>query len=500
MKLPKRANEDALKSISIDEQMVIAAITAASVLAETEETPQNVEDVDSSGAHFTIPVLIPEDTPSGDGREFVSGSLTTRDLPLPLMWQISTGDGHDGSFIVARIDSIDRISNGLGNAKGVFDTGPYGREAQRLVKSGFLRGISADLDQFEASVEQDDPALATNGIKNRKVVATSGRVMGATLVPKPAFQECFIILDEDPSFDEEDDFIPDGEYEDSLLDDVDNELAALAASSAPVIPPRGWFTNPKLNEPTPLTIDDDGKVYGHIASWNTDHIGLPRGTKAPRSASKYAYFRTGVLRTDDGTDVQVGQLTLVGGHAPLSASASEAVKHYDDTNSAVADVIAGEDAFGIWVAGALRPDLTPSQVRAFRASAPSGDWRPIGRNLELVAVCAVNCPGFPVARTIIAGGQQGALVAAGAAALMQIREEKSNTLEDRLAKLESLELYREREKALAKTKDLAELSIQRQNKLKENAELAINRLNSLKEEKNNELSIKIENLVKRIKE
>jgi hypothetical protein len=404
-----------------------------------------------------IPLVLPVEKSSGDNRSFERDSLSHRDLPLPLMWQIMTADGHNGSVIVGRIDSIDILPTGLGNARGVFDVGPYGREAERLVRNQFLRGTSADLDEFAATTEDDEDdsiemlaskdsedkdsdkdAKKKPDIKNRKITVDSARLMGVTLVAKPAFQECTIMIEPEPTLDTGENFLEDGVYED-LMDDMDEELAALAASGAPVVPPRKWFEDPKLDGPTPLTIDDDGRVFGHIASWKVDHIGYSRGTKPPRSASKYAYFRTGVLRTDDGSDVAVGQLTLAGGHASMSASAAEAAKHYDDTASAVADVAAGEDKHGIWVAGALRPDLSPSQVRAFRASAPSGDWRPIGNRLELVAVCAVNVPGFPTVRTMVAGGQLTALVAAGSAPLLALREEReASALEKRIARLEAV--------------------------------------------------------------
>ena len=103
----------------------------------------------------------------------------------------------------------------------------------------------------------------------------------------------------------------------------------------------------------------------------------------------------------------------MGGHAPLNFSASQAAKHYDDTNSAVVDVTVGEDQFGIWVAGAVRPDVTPSQIRAMRGSGISGDWRPIQGKLELVRACFVNTPGFMTTRALVAGGQIQSLVAAG---------------------------------------------------------------------------------------
>jgi predicted component of type VI protein secretion system len=66
------------------------------------------------------------------------------------------------------------------------------------------------------------------------------------------------------------------------------------------------------------------------------------------------------------------------------------------------DVACGEDEHGIWVHGAVRPDATPEQIRTLMASPPSGDWRNIGGNLELIGVLAVNIPGFPIRRAMAA--------------------------------------------------------------------------------------------------
>lgn len=208
--------------------------------------------------------------------------------------------------------------------------------------------------------------------------------------------------------------IDNGEYTEDRDGATSLVQRAVVAAGGPMLPPKDWYKNPGLDRPTPITVTADGRIQGHIATWASNHIGLPPGTKPPRSQSEYAFFETGVLQTDDGSDVRVGQLTLAGGHAPMSASAQQAVEHYDNTASAVADVRAGEDAHGIWITGGLRPSVTDEQVRALRASAPSGDWRPIDGALELVAVCQVNTPGFPVARAMVASGQVTALVAAGA--------------------------------------------------------------------------------------
>jgi hypothetical protein len=394
-----------------------------------------------SGAKFYIPLVIPEQLESGDGRKFEKDAIEMRELPLPLLWQIKTADGHMGSVVVGRIDRMERTEKGIGNAYGVFDTGEFGQEAERLVREGFIRGVSADMDKFEAQ-EVTDEFENEDGekVEKQKLNITQARVMAVTIVPKPAFQECeILIIDEEEK--QEENMISDGVY----VEDMDpTEAAAIVASgmvaaAIPVIPPKNWFQDPKLDKATPLTVDDEGRVYGHIAAWHVDHIGMSFGTRPPRSRSKYAYFHTGVVRTDVGDDMPVGQLTLAGGHASLEASAVDAARHYDDTASAIADVHAGEDAYGIWVAGALRPGTTPEQVRALRASAPSGDWRPVKGSLELVAVCQVNVPGFPIARARVASGQVMALVAAGANTLARMKSDPVAELASRIEKLEQLE-------------------------------------------------------------
>jgi hypothetical protein len=394
---------------------------------------------------FSIPLVIPEELESGDGRSFKKGAITFRELPLPLMWQTQTADGHNGSVVVGRIDHMERTDNGIGNAYGVFDTGNHAQEVVRLLKNGFIRGVSADMDKFEATEEKadtskEDSENSKKTLGKDKIIINKARVMGVTIVPKPAFQECKITLQIEESYNnqQEDPLISDGIYADDS-DSLDAQAliaCGFVAGAIPVTPPTAWFANPKLDKATPLTVTDDGRVFGHIAAWHVDHIGMSYGTKPPRSRSNYAYFHTGVVRTDSGTDAQVGQLTLAGGHASLQASAEEAVRHYDDTASAVADVHAGEDRHGIWVAGSLRPGTTPEQIRALRASAPSGDWRPIRGSLELVAVCQVNVPGFPVARARVASGAVMALVAAGASTLAKMKHDPLTELSDRLARLE----------------------------------------------------------------
>ncbi len=424
-------SEAVLEATSLKTRAAEARSRVVLAGAEVEET---------RGAEFVIPLVIPEDTESGDGRKFEKGAITMRELPLPFLWQIKTGEGHSGSVVIGTILSMERVDQGIGNARGYFDTGEYGKEAERLVRGGFIRGVSADMDMFEADEEDENAENDSNKkVGAGKMKITKARVMAVTLVPKPAFQECRVELADQSGGEQEEEVISDGVYVEGLnpLDASALVACGIVAGMIPVTPPKDWFDNPKLKKPTALTVTDDGQVYGHIAAWHVDHIGMSYGTRPPRSKSNYAYFHTGAVRAEDGTDVPVGQLTLAGGHASLEASASEAVRHYDDTASAVADVHAGEDAYGIWVSGALRPGTTPEQIRALRASAPSGDWRPIKGALELVAICQVNVPGFPIARARVASGQVMALVAAGASVLAQLKNDPLAELHTRIDKLEA---------------------------------------------------------------
>ncbi len=404
-----------------------------------------------------------EGVDTSDDRRIAPGALTWRELPLSLMAQTETAPGHDGARLAGRIDAIERQDGGVIFASGVF-TGEHGAEIAGLVESEALRGVSIDMAVLEYEIEpaEEDAADGEDGEADAldllfgpvgTFVVLAGEIMGATLTPFPAFADARLrvvsaapeALPEGAAAGEAAALVVrwsgDAGYEcgacaeaDRLGDamqeaaqrladhlgravswstDADGgaagmvgraEPVALAAGGAPVAPPAAWFEAPGLAEPTALTVTDEGRVFGHLATWGTCHIGLPGCRTAPRSASGYAYFRLGEVVTAEGSRVAVGKITLGGPHADLRASRQEAQRHYDDTCLAVADVACGEDEHGIWVAGAVRADATDEQVRALRASPISGDWRTVGGRLELVGALAVNVPGFPVPRALVAGG------------------------------------------------------------------------------------------------
>lgn len=203
-------------------------------------------------------------------------------------------------------------------------------------------------------------------------------------------------------------------------------------ASIPQTAPLEWFGDPKLSGPTPITVTDDGRVFGHAAAWGSCHTGFADTCVTPPLENDYGYFTTGEVLTAEGHRVAVGQITLGTSHAATRGlSVARAIDHYGDTGTAVADVTAGRDEHGIWIAGAVRPGLSSEHIHALRASALSGDWRRIGGTLRMVALLAVNVPGFPIPRlgTAVAGGKQLSLVASG------VVDRTTMTVDDELALL-----------------------------------------------------------------
>lgn len=189
------------------------------------------------------------------------------------------------------------------------------------------------------------------------------------------------------------------------------------------------FNNPNLDRLTPITVTDDGRVYGHVATHDVCHVGMPGVcTTAPVDNDGYAMFHR---YQPEGFPVPVGRITTGRGqfrctcrqcggrnddHACLKLSLGGAIAHYDRL-STVAWVRAGEDTRlnAVWVAGVANPDATVDDLAALSRRKVSGDWRPAGRRTELVDVLALarEEPGFPLPRFRIAAGQVAALTAAG---------------------------------------------------------------------------------------
>lgn len=182
------------------------------------------------------------------------------------------------------------------------------------------------------------------------------------------------------------------------VSDSGEHSMAMDTFASPVSPPAHWFDNPNLTRRTPIQVTEEGHVFGHLAAWNECHrdVTMRECVLAPHSKMAYAPFHLGSTLAADGQLIRTGKITMDTGHAPISWGYSAVVRHYDDTGYEVAVVRAGEDEYGIWVAGALVPEATTKQAAKLRRSPLSGDWRAVNGNLELTAALAVNFPAFPV--------------------------------------------------------------------------------------------------------
>lgn len=354
-----------------------------------------------------------------------------RATPLPLMGLAETPPwGHDGAVLVGIITDVTRDGISI-SGSGRFDTGDNGVEFQRLLADGIITTHSPDMlgpweDTFECTDYDDEYGYCTAGTLH----VTRSTFGGTTMTPHQALDSARIELGaavaaEADDEEEIDDIAASGRdaESDQLLACARRVVTAAAPAPADVARPdralpASWFDDPELDGPTAPVVTAEGRVFGHLAVWGTCHIGYTDAcVTPPRSESGYAHFHTGgSVDLDNGTRLRVGHLTVGTGHAGArGVTPTEAAAHYDNTGTAAADVRIGEDEWGIWFAGAIRPGVSDEDIWALELSALSGDWRRIDGSLELVAALAVNVPGFPIPDVVSAsaGGECVALVAAG---------------------------------------------------------------------------------------
>ena len=397
-------------------------LAGSSVTITVNDDAESVAEEDTAPSDFMWEgILAFEGKATDDGRYLMPGGISHRELPLPIMAQTVSEEGHNGAELAAKIDEMwwqeSETDPGVWEiwGRGPFDSGEAGQEAARLVDEGFLTGVSIDFAPSEALLldpetkepvdisEMDILEMMTGDF----LTAFKGSIMGATLVPFPAFDGSKVTT------------VTAGGMFRVIRPET---LTASAAGMAPIAPPAEWFEMPEPDIPCPLTVTEDGRVYGHIAVWGQCHTGFDQVCKnPPRSRSDYAHFHLGEIETAEGTRLAVGRITVGNkGHAPISYDAHQAIEHYDQTGCVGAFVRAKDGRLGIWVTGAVRSDAPAEKIRDMMANPPSGDWRAVNGSLELQGILSVPIPGFPIPRSearLVASGSSGevleALVATG---------------------------------------------------------------------------------------
>lgn len=412
-------------------------------------------------------MLAPLNAPTGDGRRFSADGITLAPTPFPFEWVRERQGGHDGAVVVgvvqeANIATVaEAVKSGMmpddivkkcgldPKMSAIWATGEMLDDVDReemprlaedvaevltLIGAGTL-GPSVDLDSFKgvpvkAGTDEEltwedleEAELAEEEVKVELLV-TEGRVRAATLVSIPAFAETSRPLSLEVQEDEPDpekQGVPDAPAEPEEDDEASagRSVAALIASVvAPDLPVASVFDTPKLDTPTPITVDfETGRVFGHIAVWRTCHAGYADVCVTPPrdGTGAYAWFNRFPVETEDGT-VWAGRLTVGGRHPGLSLTASATMAAYDGKTVA-AYVRASEDSHGIVISGVLAPGLNDTTRRVLSRRKVSGDWRETPAGLSLVELLALSPgprqhsePGFPVA-THSYRGRQTALTA-----------------------------------------------------------------------------------------
>lgn len=357
-----------------------------------------------------------------DGRDLTNVEWQPRDptkgeaFPLRLVRQ-DTGFGHTGAEDAGFAVEVWQQEDGSINARGRLFDNEAGREVRQRLLGG--RKFATSIDGGDADIEfvctEEDPEW---GCVDGVAVFSRLEVVGVTAVSIPAIADAGIVL-EDPATGEP---AQPAEPAAAQTASATTYVAPAPAPSFPVRPPAAWFriAEPDLGEPfdlgelveqpvdggtswaMPLTIGDDGLVFGHLAVWGQCHVGYPGAcVTPPDSPTGYAHFHIGETIVDDGARIATGNLTVGCDHAALRLLAPEARDHYANQGLAWARVRVTSGKFGPWVSGAVLPTITPAQLEVIRSGALSGDWRNIGGALELVAALTVPSPGFPIARQSI---------------------------------------------------------------------------------------------------
>lgn len=397
----------------------------ADVPAGATTCPECGQEMEMAAASDPLPPwegeLAFEGLPSSDGRVLMAGEITNRDLPLTLMFQYVTDEGHKGAEACGNIAEIWReprpeMGDGVVAVmgRGEFSNDMMGPTAASSVENKIVRHVSIDLAPtkkvcLNAKTLQEVPEDEldfTAFMNGEYLIGISGEIMGATIVPFSAFADAQMRIVETP-----DAVVASASGSFRLVPRV---ITASAAGMAPVHPKKDWFFQPEPDGKFPLTVMDDGRIMGHLATWDQCHHGFANTcVLAKKSKSGYAYFHTGQLKTAEGELINVGRI-VVGeheraGHAGLvDLDRVNATRHYDKTALVGAFVRAIDGKYGIWLSGVVRSDCPAERVRDMIANPPSGDWRYENGCLELIAALSVPVAGFPVPRyeyAMVASGE-----------------------------------------------------------------------------------------------
>lgn len=408
----------------------IAGELATVLAAQADDSGGDGEGATSSTGtlperwHSTTGVAFQERLAEETPRDFTSCEWSFRDAsvyPLPLMDQTCMDVGHFGAELAGFCDT-NAVDGGTVYMSGGFYDSEAGRAMRDRMLSGNRQGVSVDpgeLDVEFVCTEQDDDGWCNAG----EYQFLAYQIIGLTGTPFPGFSNATIELEgaTPPAPAPE----ADAAASRTAAEQATRPTTVAASAgrlAAPIAPPVAWFQEPEpqvgdprlIEQPDgslacPLTITNDGQVYGHMARWGQCHVGNPEGPDVcvtpPETPNYDASFNLAHVVCEGGEDVTTGPLISGCEHPSTRLRAGQIRDYMAHNGVAWADVHVTHGEFGPWCAGALRPDVTELQLRVLRASSLSGQWAEVDEYpgaASLIAGLAVSTPGFPITRHALA--------------------------------------------------------------------------------------------------
>ncbi len=364
-------------------------------------------------------IAVVEGEPSGDGRMFEHGALSWEGmLPIPIVWD--RVDGDHTAMTVGFVDTMERRDGGVIWVEGsMSETGDEITQAaidratellgegavgvslrwddvqgEMRVKRAIVEGQMAEMESmmngeapvFEESADGQRFVVAKFAADDVLEVTTFGRPRHLAIVDTAAWAQAkisvvttgaiaasalagdwsgFEHLFDDPKF---------GDYSTDARLRYD--------------PDRGVWS-------CPPTVTDDGRYFGHITPMGICLRGRTDRCVNPPDGDLEGFMRG---RAPAAGGRRTGVICLGGGssHCDVGIGAAMATQHYDSVGHAIADVRVGNDRYGIWFSGMIRPGTPKENIYAAEASDVSGHWEftKTGR-MTLVGLPAVSVGGFP---------------------------------------------------------------------------------------------------------
>lgn len=362
---------------------LLARFKAAAQCTECDDpvTAALGEDIELHG------LAMPYGLATGDGRMTRPGALTWNltESSVPLIWD--RYDGDHSAMIVGKVDALRADDSGLyverARLLGTDDpeAGAAVARVAELIEAGAL-GWSVNLDDVDSETTYRESVMVENGDGSVTVrsstsdvmtVITAGQLRHIALVDTPAFPGARPILGPMPV----------------------NAAAAMVATY-----PAEHFERWHSDSWVPLTVDPDGRVWGHGAGG-----GCFRGnskvcqTYSADPDPKMKNFHTGTATLSNGSVIRVGALTAAALHADALGPVEAQRRHHEDSSTVWAKVVAWDDERGrLCVSGSVVPGLSETFMAQVAGLPISVEKWPVPgvSGLTLVGAHTVNTPAWPV--------------------------------------------------------------------------------------------------------